>query len=713
MSSNITASAPANCMDILATHQPMCGLLSGYTSEEVEIFRRFPAYQGPGTKGFITDFLGVRTSTDFVSTVRHLDGTVMGYPVPSCWHAIALEYIAALRAVLEATESFCVVELGAGWGPWIVTSGAAAKQIGIGSLRLVAVEADSAHCGMIRSHVQENGLSNVTEIVRAAVTGKDGTARFPIITDPASGYGASVDTQGACGYVSVPAYTISTLLREIESVDFLHIDIQGTELEAIRASLDVMQAKVRRMFVGTHSRRIEVELSEEMAAAGWILENEQPCIFQTSEDGERSLYMDGCQVYRNTKLTPLPKTMPEKIAHLVDRIEAENLRLAIYAAGEHTDMLYETTALSRIQPVAFFDRDSAKQLSGYRGAQVFAPFDPSAPEFDILLISSKAHHREIYRDIKGKYADNVEILDPYRSPLGAKGTEQNHQQKGDEIASDPNKTAQSGIMRDVCQRLTALETAWKNEIPALLETVSRLNHRQLQTNIAAEDPELRTSVQYLLGRIEFVRRELMYETRHAGKPSAQNSSVLEVQTRILNPEKLADARCRTLRLNLGCGHIPLPEYLNVDRREIPGVDILSESDRLPFAPSEVDEISSAHFLEHFPQEELRRTLLPYWHALLKPGGLFRAVVPDGKAMIGEFSQGRFAYKDLHEALYGAQEYQGDFHYTLFTPQHLTELLLEAGFCDVTLFEEGRRNGGCYEFEIHARKNLRATEDITA
>jgi predicted SAM-dependent methyltransferase len=276
---------------------------------------------------------------------------------------------------------------------------------------------------------------------------------------------------------------------------------------------------------------------------------------------------------------------------------------------------------------------------------------------------------------------------------------------------DANETAQSVEMEEVLRRLKALETAWKREIPALLETLSRLNHQQLQTNIAAEDPELRASVQYLLGRIEFVRRELMYEIRHTGKSGAHCSSVLEAETKILNPEKLAAARSHGLRLNLGCGHIPLPGFLNVDQREIPGVDILSEAGRLPFAPSEIDEICSAHFLEHFPEEELRRTLLPYWHELLKAGGIFRAVVPDGNAMIREFSQGRFAYKDLHEALYGAQEYQGDFHYTLFTSQHLTELLREAGFSDVTLLDEGRRNGSCYEFEICARKGH--TEDASA
>jgi hypothetical protein len=281
------------------------------------------------------------------------------------------------------------------------------------------------------------------------------------------------------------------------------------------------------------------------------------------------------------------------------------------------------------------------------------------------------------------------------------------------MESSPNGTAQSGNMEELLQRLTALETAWKREIPALLETLSRLNHRQLQTTIAAEDPELRASVQYLLGRIEFVRRELMYELRYSGNPGTGRAPVLERETKILNPGKLAAARTLGLRLNLGCGHIPISDYLNVDRREMQGVDILSEADQLPFDPMEIDEIYSAHFLEHFPEEELRRVLLPYWYGLLKPGGLFRAIVPDGDAMIKEFSKGRFAYKDLHEALYGAQEYQGDFHFILFTPQSLANLLRETGYCDVTIVDEGRRNGSCYELEICARKAVAVAEGNAA
>jgi hypothetical protein len=165
---------------------------------------------------------------------------------------------------------------------------------------------------------------------------------------------------------------------------------------------------------------------------------------------------------------------------------------------------------------------------------------------------------------------------------------------------------------------------------------------------------------------------------------------------------VAAARKTGLRLNLGCGHIPLEDYVNVDRRKLPGVDIVAEIDALPVAESEAAEIFSAHTLEHFPEEQLRRSLLPYLVSRLRPGGVFRAVVPDAETMIREHVKGDYPWSALREVTFGGQDYDGDFHYTMFTPASLGALLEEAGLKDVNVIEKGRRNGACYEFEIEAR-----------
>ena len=294
---------------------------------------------------------------------------------------------------------------------------------------------------------------------------------------------------------------------------------------------------------------------------------------------------------------------------------------------------------------------------------------------------------------------------------------------------------------DLNHRQHAFET---EQLPRLLQTVSDLNHRQLSSdndkeNLVKSVPvalrkitrdliEIRgqletvsssmdqrlndtrgqletvsSSVDYLLGRVEFVRRELMFEMRYGAK--APNSDIEQIKTKveIVNPEKLAAARNERLRLNLGCGHIALEGYLNVDRRALPGVDIVAEVDELPFEPGEVDEIFSAHLLEHFPQEQLRRELLPYCYSLLKEGGIFRAVVPDADAMIQNYTKGEYPYDDMREVMYGTQDYNGDFHFNMFTPESMKKLLQEAGFTAVHINAAGRPNGKCFELEVSAKK----------
>lgn len=221
-------------------------------------------------------------------------------------------------------------------------------------------------------------------------------------------------------------------------------------------------------------------------------------------------------------------------------------------------------------------------------------------------------------------------------------------------------------------------------------------HEQMETRLAT----VSGTADYLLGRLEFVRRELMFEMRYgAGNADA----ALQAAPQVMAPAKLAEARQHGIKLNLGCGHLPLDGYLNVDRRPMPGVDLVAEADALPFGPDEVAEISSAHLLEHFPQEQLRRQLLPYFYRLLRAGGRLHAVVPDAQAMLAAYADGVYPYEDLREVMYGAQDYDGDFHFNMFTPASLTALLEKAGFVDVRLLQAGRRNGRCYEFEISAVK----------
>lgn len=266
-------------------------------------------------------------------------------------------------------------------------------------------------------------------------------------------------------------------------------------------------------------------------------------------------------------------------------------------------------------------------------------------------------------------------------------------------------------IRDMCEgRLNGLDAqvgaiggeveGIQRYVPVLLNAIASQNAiaREAKRSEADRANRLAELTKAVMERFEFVRKEVFFEMRYGGHQAGE----VATEAKVLNPDKLEQAG-GDVRLNLGCGHLALPGYLNVDSREVDGVDILSDVRQLPFEPGQVQEIFSAHLLEHFPVEDLARSILPYWVSLLAPGGQFVAVVPDAQTMIREYSAGRFSFDDLRLVTFGEQEYEGDFHFNMFTPSSLSEMLSAAGLSDIKMRETGRRNGVCYEMEIEARR----------
>ncbi len=266
------------------------------------------------------------------------------------------------------------------------------------------------------------------------------------------------------------------------------------------------------------------------------------------------------------------------------------------------------------------------------------------------------------------------------------------------------------------KRLRRLE----DHIPNLLNTIASQHgsQRVLTNRIDGvwqifeerfDDPDSGAvrSIAAIWDRIETVRKEILFELKYSvndDSGSRSPSSEHSVDP-VINNEALVSAQRESgLRLNIGCGHIPIEGYLNVDMRDMPGVDVVASADHLPFDSGTVEEIYSAHVLEHFPVELLRRKLLPYWVNLLATGGTFRAVVPDADAMVSRYSSGELPYENFREVFFGGQEYEGDFHFNMFTHATLTKLLEQAGLKNVTLEAVDRQNGISYEFQIRATKD---------
>ncbi len=201
-----------------------------------------------------------------------------------------------------------------------------------------------------------------------------------------------------------------------------------------------------------------------------------------------------------------------------------------------------------------------------------------------------------------------------------------------------------------------------------------------------------------MSRLEMLRNEILFEMKY-GRTDEQS-----IKTRIINEEKFERMmKQNELVLNIGAGHKCIPDMINVDRRELPNIDVLADAADVRVPHGIAKGIYSAHVLEHFTHERLRRSVLPGWVALLREGGFFRAIVPDAEGMIDAYVNGRMSFKDLRTVTFGLQEYEGDIHYTMFSRDSLRLLLEEAGLHDVKYIATSRANGLCLEMEVIANK----------
>ena len=260
-----------------------------------------------GAEGYFTDRFGVRTRVNYLpSSYQAYSGQVgsadgrFDMPVHETEELNAL-----LRSVSAARLRFCVMELGAGWGPWIVLGAHLARRRGL-SYELTGVEGAAEHVAFMQTHMIDNAIEPALHRVVHAVVGvHDGVARFPKLPDPSGDWGAEAsynpDQNAVVEMEEVPCVSLQTLLDDVALVDFLHCDIQGAEADVFREAMPHVNQKVRRTCIGTHSRAIEANLFELFIKESWILEYEQPCrVGQV--DGTLHLIADGVQVWRNANI---------------------------------------------------------------------------------------------------------------------------------------------------------------------------------------------------------------------------------------------------------------------------------------------------------------------------------------------------------------------------------------------------------------------------
>jgi len=263
-----------------------------------------------------TNWLGIRTDASLFPQADALRGKV--FPeIPLSGDGVFggyNEYFALLHSIEAVPDRrrLSMVELGAGWGPWISAAGVCCRRMGFKDIGLCGVEADASRFEKMHEHFTRNGLTDLNcRLIHGAAWSSDTTLKFPKIDvrDHGAAIGEGdgvVDYRGhARDVVDVPAYSVDTICGDLGVIDYMHWDLQGAEIQVAQSAINFLDERVRFIFVGTHSRLIEGELLELFFQHKWDLILEAPCRFAW-DLGKPSLtgmiVMDGEVFLRNPKL---------------------------------------------------------------------------------------------------------------------------------------------------------------------------------------------------------------------------------------------------------------------------------------------------------------------------------------------------------------------------------------------------------------------------
>lgn len=163
-----------------------------------------------------------------------------------------------------------------------------------------------------------------------------------------------------------------------------------------------------------------------------------------------------------------------------------------------------------------------------------------------------------------------------------------------------------------------------------------------------------------------------------------------------------------MKLNLGAGSQPLPDFVNIDRsypvgRELtesgPGWNIHGEVYPLPYADNSVDHVRASHVLEHVPYREIEEVVRE-WVRVLRPGGVLKIAVPDFRWCAEKFLAGADA--NVQGYVMGGQVDENDYHKTIFDEQGLRSLMESLGLVNIQRWESEQQDCAALPVSLNLR-----------
>jgi FkbM family methyltransferase len=263
------------------------------------IFKEFNPFKGEVATNYQVDYIGACTGTDMFPNCPPRDNKLVIQDIPPVDEEY-FEWIDTLVSVKDAEGSYCMLELGAGYGRWAVRAYMAARQKGIPKIKIGMIEAEPAHLIDLEQHLLNNNISpNEYQIHDCAISTINGKSYFYVGSPDNFGdkvtkswYGQSLvqnyetknnEKDGILYYghpvielksgwmaIEVDKKDIRELLDDYGLIDFMDMDVQGEELAIIDAAIDQINKQVKRLHIGTHNEKIESNLRKTLNANGWL-----------------------------------------------------------------------------------------------------------------------------------------------------------------------------------------------------------------------------------------------------------------------------------------------------------------------------------------------------------------------------------------------------------------------------------------------------------
>ncbi len=216
------------------------------------LLAKFDCWEGFAEPGFRVNFLGVKTREHmaFLEGGPRISGqTKVGFVVTKlpAFDEEYFQWIDLVEAVTQARGQFIMIELGAGYGRWLVNAGIALRKTSGLPFRLIGVEAEPTHFQWMQEHFRDNEIEeSCYELIQAAIDAED------------------------------TAVSLNSILRPLDKVDLIDIDVQGTEFRVLASAVDQLNEKVCRVHIGTHGPEIEAELRALFQQVRWECKSDYP-----------------------------------------------------------------------------------------------------------------------------------------------------------------------------------------------------------------------------------------------------------------------------------------------------------------------------------------------------------------------------------------------------------------------------------------------------